>query len=567
MRRLLSVLPLLALAAGCAREPSAPAPVRGALLVTVEGAFPDFTADGFDFRSEDVSPVSPEVLPSAASVLTAAIPPWHGLRVDGVGALDPSKNTIAVSYRKQGYDCAAFLSDIALSPVHGLTNGFSVYSVSIAPTNRATRFHRTTAEVCAEARDWLAKRPADAPPAFVWLHLSPYAGLSPTNAPALAAAGAAAAATLEPVVRAFAPESPVLVLPLFGLGSDPDVRGLDLSDPAFLGIRASFSGLETHRKPCPGEAVCGAPAWFGVASQDARVPGDWCESLVPWYAFRLPPLLRSHQDLQMTVLAGLDADPVAVPLAHQNAMAVLRANGHLGEGLVPPYTNEVYVYWFPYGDDPRRPYAYRSGPPAKDLAEDFDMAAGAARVARWRAAVSAPATNRVAALRALVESDPDVPLFHHELGEALMREKDFTGACNELAAASRLGWNMVLANRLQARCHAAIGNVPAAIDRAEAAFLVNEGDGLTRRELSDLLLRTGAALLQGRELVSARDCLARSLLLEPGRPDALLLSARLDLAAGQTNLAVRTLDDLLKAHPRLKAAADLRAEIRAGGAK
>ena len=77
----------------------------------------------------------------------------------------------------------------------------------------------------------------------------------------------------------------------------------------------------------------------------------------------------------------------------------------------------------------------------------------------------------------------------------------------------------------------------------------------------------GAALLQGRELVSARDCLARSLLLEPGRPDALLLSARLDLAAGQTNLAERTLADLLEKHPRLKAAADLRAEIRGGGAK
>ena len=567
MRHLLPVLPLLVLAAGCAREPAAPAPVRGALLVTVEGSLPDFSADGFAFRSEDVSPVSPEVLPSAASVFTGQLPPWHGLRVDGVGSLPPSTPTLATRFRDKGYDCAAFLSDIALSPVHGLTNGFSVYSVSIAPTNRATRFHRTTAEVCAEARNWLAKRPAGVPPAFVWLHLSPYAGLSPTNAPALAAAADAAAAELEPVVRGFAPDSPVLVLPLFGLGSDPDIRGLDLSDPAFLGIRASFSGLEAHRKPCPGETVCGAPAWFGAASQDARVPGDWCESLVPWYAFRLPPLLRSHQDLGTTVLDGLGGDPVAVPLAHQNAMAVMRANGHLGEGLVPPYTNEVYVHWFPYGDDRRRPYAYRSGQPGKDLAEDCDPAAGRARVARWRAAVSAPATNRVAALRALVESDPDVPLFHHELGEALMREKDFTGACNELAAASRLGWNMVLANRLQARCHAAIGNVPAAIDRAEAAFLVNEGDGLTRRELSDLLLRTGAALLQGRELVSARDCLARSLLLEPGRPDAVLLSARLDLAAGQTNLAVRTLDELLKAHPRLKAAADLRAEIRGGGAK
>ena len=166
-----------------------------------------------------------------------------------------------------------------------------------------------------------------------------------------------------------------------------------------------------------------------------------------------------------------------------------------------------------------------------------------------------------------MESDPDVPLFHHELGEALLREKDFTGACNELAAASRLGWNMVLANRLQARCHAAIGNVPAAIDRAEAAFLVNEGDGLTRRELSDLLLRTGAALLASRELVSARDCLARSLLLEPGRPDARLLAAELDLAAGQTNLAARALDGLLKDHPRFKAAADLRAKLRGEVAK
>lgn len=565
MRRLFLFLLLLALAAGCAREPAAPPPVRGALLVTVEGALPDFAAEGFSFRSEDVSPVSPEVLPSAASVLTGRIPPWHGLRVDGVGSLDPATPTLATRFRDKGYDCAAFLSDIALSPVHGLTNGFSLYSVAIAPTNRATRFHRTTAEVCAEARDWLAKRPAGAPPAFVWLHLSPYAGLSPTNAPALAAAGAAAATALEPVVLAFAPKSPVLVLPLFGLGSDPDVRGLDLSDPAFLGIRASFSWLPFA--PLPGETVCSAPAWFGAASQDARVPGDWCESLVPWYAFRLPPLLRSHQDLGTTVLDGLGGDPVAVPLAHQNAMAVMRANGHLGEGLIPPYTNEVYVYWFPYGDDRRRPYAYRSGQPGKDLAEDCDPAAGRARVERWRAAVSASATNRVAALRALVQSDPDVPLFHHELGEALLRERDFTGACNAFAAASRLGWNMVLANRMQARCHAAIGNVPAAIDRAEAAFLVNEGDGLTRRELSDLLLRTGAALLQGRELVSARDCLARSLLLEPGRPDALLLSAQLDLAAGQTNLAVRTLDDLLKAHPRLKAAADLRAEIRGGGSK
>ena len=152
MRRLLLLLLLpVLLAAGCGREqPAAPPPVRGALLVTVEGALPDFSAEGFAFRSEDVSPVSPEVLPSAASVLTGRIPPWHGLRVDGVGALDPATPTLATRFRDKGHECAAFLSDIALSSVHGLANGFSAYSVAIAPTNRATRFHRTSAEVCAE---------------------------------------------------------------------------------------------------------------------------------------------------------------------------------------------------------------------------------------------------------------------------------------------------------------------------------------------------------------------------------------------------------------------------------
>ena len=523
----LLLLPLLL--AGCSREPPAPPPVRGALLVTVEGAFPDFAVGGFDFRSEDIAPVSPEVLPSAASVLTARLPPWHGLRVDGVGSLAPAAPTLATRFRDKGHDCAAFLSDIALSPVHGLTNGFSVYSAAIAPTNRATRFHRTAAEVCGEACGWLAKRPADAPPVFVWLHLSPYAGLSPTNAPALAAAGAAAADAIAPVVRAFAPDSRILVLPLFGLGSDPDVRGLDLADPAFRGIRASFSGLPGPvRFPHPGESVCGAPAWFGVASDDTRVPGDWCESLVPWYAFGLPPLQSKTPDIGASVLDGLDRDPVAVPLAHQNAMAVMRANGHLGEGLIPPYTNGVAL---------------------ARLDE-----AGRARIERWRAAVSAPATNRVAALRALVESDPDVPLFHHELGEAMMREKDFTGACNELAAASRLGWNMVLANRLQARCHAAIGNVPAAIDRAEDAFLADETDPVPRRELAELLLRTGSALLASDRLADAKECLDRTLLLAPGHPAARLESARLELRAGDTNAAVDRLRLLLRDRPNDKAA-------------
>jgi len=543
MRRLFLFLflPLLALAAGCAREPAAPPPVRGALLVTVEGdlspllpangAAPEWALDR-SLSGGKVRYVSSDVLPSAASALTGLLPPQHGLRVDGVGALDSAVPTLATRFAEKGWDCSAFLGTPALSSVHGLGRGFSAYSAAIDPTNRAGGFLRAPDTLAREAAAHLASLPCDKQ-AFVWLHLA----AAPRGENPLSQSRDAVLALLG----RFSNDSPALFLSV--VPSDADGLSTPGSRHGDCGMSASTGVMLLGRREgvsviSAGASVADAPLLLGFGDRQAPL---YVESLVPWYAFRLPPLEIKAVGCPVSVLDGLDRDPVAVPLAHQNAMAVLRANGHLGEGLVPPYTNGVAL---------------------AELDE-----AGRARVERWRAATSAPATNRVAALRALVQSDPDVPLFHHELGEALLRERDFTGACNAFAAASRLGWNMVLANRMQARCHAAIGNVPAAIDRAEAAFLVNEGDGLTRRELSDLLLRTGAALLQGRELVSARDCLARSLLLEPGRPDALLLSAQLDLAAGQTNLAVRTLDELLKAYPRLKAAADLRAEIRGGGVK
>ena len=530
VKRFAAALLLAALAAGCVREAGAPASVRGALLVTVEGTFDEDAGRDFArtarrasgriaWGMQGIRPVSADLLPSAASALTGLLPPQHGLRVDGVGALDPSVPTLATRFAERGWDCGAFLGDPALSSVHGLDRGFSVYSAAIDPTNRANGFLPSSGALSAAARDWIAARPRKKD-VFVWLHLAPRPD--------------AVRAALEDAARVaalFSADSPVSVVPLAPRRGDD---ALAVPAPDANPLRLS---LTVGAGPVPdADSVADVPMLFGFSGPFAP---RYFESLVPWYAFRLPPLEAKSAVCPVSVLDGLGARPVAVPLAHQNAMAVMRANGHLGEGLVPPFTNGVAV------------------------AELDD--AGRARVARWRAAAAAPATNRVSALRALVEGDPDVPLFRHELGEALMREKDFTDACNEFAAASRLGWNMVLADRLQARCHAAIGNVPAAIDAAETAFLVNEGDGLTRRELSDLLVRTAAALLQARELVSARDCIARSVLLEPGRPDALLLSARLDLAAGQTNLAVRTLDGLLEAHPRFKAAADLRAEIRKGG--
>ena len=530
------LLPLL-LAAGCSRKPAEPPRVRGALLVTVEGDVDSAMVPWIALSArgsvgvQQVRFVSTDVLPSAASALTGLLPPQHGLRVDGAGSLHPGAPTLATRFAERGWDCAAFLGNPALSSVHGLDRGFSAYSAAIDPTNRANGFLPASRSLAAAAWNWLDERPAGKG-AFVWLHLVPSPASAGKDGADRLRAVREDLSCVADVASRFTDDSPIVVLSLVPPRSDapalppaPVHREKHPDCGPYL-FRKTASGKDGDGVFWP--SVADVPLLFGFEGD--RAP-DYCESIVPWYAFRLPPLERKGGDCPVSVLDGLAAEPVAVPLAHQNAMAVMRANGHLGEGLVPPYTNGVALAGL---DD-----------------------AGAARVGRWRAAAAAPATNRVAALRALVESDPDVPLFRHALGEALMREKDFTGACNEFAAASRLGWNMVLANRLQARCHAAIGNVPAAIDRAEDAFLSDESDPVPRRELAELLLRTGSALLAADRLADAKECLDRALLLAPGHPVAQIESARLELRAGDTNAAAGRLRLLLRDRPDDRAAQSL----------
>ena len=184
------LIALAALLAGCGPQQGTPRS-QDILLVTVEGNIPA-PDDGREYLPRTLVPVSPETLPSAASVLTGLFPPQHGLRVDGVGRLADDTPTLATRLRERGYETAAFLSSVALAPTHGLERGFSVYDVAIAPSNTATRFLRTADEIVDAALAYLdgPQTPDPAKPCFLWLHLSPYAGSTHTNTAAAAQASA-----------------------------------------------------------------------------------------------------------------------------------------------------------------------------------------------------------------------------------------------------------------------------------------------------------------------------------------------------------------------------------------
>ena len=494
------------------------------LLVTVEGNL-KAPEDSRTYTKRTLAPVSPETLPSAASVLTGLFPPQHGLRTDGVGCLDPSTPTLATHLKQSGYDTAAFLSTIALATTHGLNIGFDTYDVCIATTNARQHFTRSPAQVVEAASTFLDRRKQSTRPLFLWLHLTPYAGTSLTNRSETATA---AIKELARISERFPKHAQILIVPLFGLGMDPDFRGLDLEDP-MLPPRAYLSGVKASPL-----GIAEIPYAIGLDSNPPNF--RYTESIVPWYAFRLPPLQKlqgGEIDTKISVLEGL-APVRPLPLAHQDAAMVLRANGHLGEGLVPPYTN---------------------GPARVALGSNDWSRVNRARVAFQ--AFANNATNRTEILRALVKTDPDVPLFYHLLGESFLRDRDLTSACNAFQKSADLGYNMVLANRLQAQCHALIGNIPAAIDRAESAFLVNEEDPKTRLELARLLLQTGSVLIRSQQYEGAENCLSRALLLEPKSPAIQTELAILQLATGQTNAAIVRLRDIVKQYPKDKRAARL----------
>src|SRR5262245_59447738 len=111
----------------------------------------------------------PLTLPSHATILTGLLPPAHGVRENGVDALDDRHATIARLLKDAGYRTAAFVGAFVLDGRFGLSRGFDLYDDRIPRDPNATErleAERRASVVVDRALDWLgtiAQPPAPSP--------------------------------------------------------------------------------------------------------------------------------------------------------------------------------------------------------------------------------------------------------------------------------------------------------------------------------------------------------------------------------------------------------------------
>jgi arylsulfatase A-like enzyme/Flp pilus assembly protein TadD len=134
-------------------------------------------------RFESARSHVPLTLPSHASLLTARIPPRHGVRDNGAYRLDGSQPGLAGALKAAGYHTAAFVGAFVLDARFGLGHGFDLYDDYYGEATvpgRVEVVERRAEKVTASAAAWIAAARA---PWFTWVHLydphEPYAAPEP----------------------------------------------------------------------------------------------------------------------------------------------------------------------------------------------------------------------------------------------------------------------------------------------------------------------------------------------------------------------------------------------------
>ncbi len=136
----------------------------------------DLARRGTSFlRAYSQAPLTPV---SHSAILTGTYPQFN--RVNDFGQALPSDVPyLPELLRQHGYKTAAFVGSLILDPISGTApgfdRGFDVYGAGFhmkaAKDNRYDTIERRAADVVGRALAWLSKRPANAPPFFLWVHL------------------------------------------------------------------------------------------------------------------------------------------------------------------------------------------------------------------------------------------------------------------------------------------------------------------------------------------------------------------------------------------------------------
>lgn len=177
------------LAACSGRAPSAPLQKPNILLVTIDTLRADRVGHGLTpaidrvaargVRYTNARATAPLTLPSHTSILTGALPPEHGVRVNGVAL--GVRPTLARAFKDAGYRTGGFVGAYVLDRRFGLSGGFDTYDDRVPrDSSGAIRLEaeRRGDAVVSSALEWLA-RPA-AQPFFAWVHLyDPHAPYDP----------------------------------------------------------------------------------------------------------------------------------------------------------------------------------------------------------------------------------------------------------------------------------------------------------------------------------------------------------------------------------------------------
>lgn len=178
---------ILCVVGGCLPEPRSPiASARpNVLLITIDTLRPDFLGtygstsgaspqiDALALESvvfERAIAASSRTVPSHASIMTSLWVRDHSIGwVNGSTRLD-GEWTLAERFADEGYETAAFVGNMMLSPRVGLDAGFEIYDFDLqqAELNRPRFLERTAERTTRRALAWLALE-RDAP-WFLWVH-------------------------------------------------------------------------------------------------------------------------------------------------------------------------------------------------------------------------------------------------------------------------------------------------------------------------------------------------------------------------------------------------------------